>query len=486
MKSKTLLILLGLTTLILMVVPSVAANPAPTLPGVDGFNATDAEEEGYWYSRYNLLSLVMQSGNGEAFMPDPAMIMGAIQAVDADSTDGDTVVPPANPALLRLVYAGGDPHFTQMMDPSDFATLRWTGGDTRVTTEASAWTIMKELEWAKQFHVDFHFGTPEADFGAQQRFVGMIMSLEAKMQLMAWMQQPELFTDSLAGNYVMLSALSDAVNVFSATTVPHSDSNRYADPAAAEMFAQATDALFAELETSHPASARELSLGIQSMVWYAANTTNMANKTAALDKISAWGQELAVERVQTPAEMATKVRGLIEAGRTTDNERLLSKAAQTFNQMARRYDGRYGNFQGTTSYTIDDVGTILGSINAARLFLDTRIDQDQAEAIFTGFYESAVNISGLQISSPPVGLFKGAYEQEEPELFLRYPTTPFPPMAGGDYGIAPVFAASVTWDRANAEWTADQYNFDTAGAMHTANEMIWFHNDEVNGFPEIP
>ena len=486
MKSKILLIWGGLTALILILVPSVAANPTPILPGIDGFNATDAEEEGYWYSRYNLLSLVMQSGNGEVFMPDPVMIMGAIQAVDADPTDGDTAVPPANPAMLRLVYAGGDPHFTQMMNPDDFATLRWVGGDTSVTTEASAWTIIKELEWAKQFHVDFHFGTPQDDFGAQQRFVGMIMSLEAKMQLMAWMQQPELFIDSLAGNYVMLSALSDAVNVYGATTVPHSDSNRYADPAATDMFAQAADALFAQLELSQPADVRELSLGIQSMVWYAANTTNTANKAAALDNISAWGQALAAERVDTPAVMATKVRGLIEAGRTTNNDRLLNKAAQSFNQMSRRYDGRYGNFRGQTTYTIDDVGTILGSINAARLFLDARIDQDQAEAIFTGFYESAVNISGLQISSPPVGLFKAPFEQEEPELFLRYPTTPFPPMAGGDYGIAPVFAASVTWDRANSVWTVDQYNFDTAGAMHSANEMIWFHNDEVNGFPEIP
>jgi hypothetical protein len=486
MKSKILILFMAFTAFLFTATTASAHQKhkaPPTLPGVPGFNATDAEEEGYWYSRYNLLSLVMQSGNGETFMPDPAMLMAAMQAADADPNDGDTVVPPANPAMLRIVYANGDPHLTQMMNPADFATLRWVGGDTSVTTEASAWTIVKELEWAKQFHVDFHFGTPQDNFGAQQRFVGMVMAMEAKMQLMAWLQQPELFDDSLAGDYVMLTALSDAADVFSAATLPHSASNRYADPMAAQMFAQAADALFAQLEESEPESIRELSLGIQSLVWYAAHTTNANYKAEALELLDEWGRELAKQKAHTPVERAYKVRGLIEAGRTTNNEKLLKKAARTFNQMAKKYDSRYGIFKKQNTYTIDDVGTILGSINAARLFLGPRIDQVQAEELFAGFYEGTVNISGLQISAPPIGLFKAPFEQEEPPLFLRYPTTPYPPMAGGDYGIAPVFAASVTWD--GAGWTADQYNFDTAGAMHTANEMIWFHNDEVNGFPEI-
>ena len=487
MKSKILLIFLALTAFVFTVVPNTSArsagNAPPTLPGVPGFNATDAEEEGYWYSRYNLLSLVMQSGNGEAFMPDPAMLMAAMQAVDADPNDGDTVVPPANPAMLRIVYASGDPHLTWMMNPADFATLRWVGGDTSVTTEASAWTIVKELEWAKQFHVDFHFGTPQDNFGAQQRFVGMVMALEAKMQLMTWLQQPELFENSLAGDYVMLTALSDAADVFSAATLPHSASNRYADPMAAQMFADAADALFAQLEESEPESVRDLSLGIQSLVWYAANTGDAHNKAEALELIADWGKELSKEKAHTAVGRAYKVRGLIEAGRTTNSNRLLNKAARTFNQMVRKYDGRYGIFKRQGTYTIDDAGTILGSINAARLFLGARIDQVQAEEVFAGFYEGTVNISGLQIAAPPISLFKAPFEQEEPPLFLRYPTTPFPPMAGGPYGVAPVFAASVTWD--GAGWTADQYNFDTAGAMHAANEMIWFHNDEVNGFPVV-
>jgi len=53
-----------------------------------------------------------------------------------------------------------------------------------------------------------------------------------------------------------------------------------------------------------------------------------------------------------------------------------------------------------------------------------------------------------------------------------------------ELGVAPVFASEVSWD-GSARSVTDA-NFDTAGAMHASNEFIWFHNDEVNGFPEVP
>ena len=65
----------------------------------------------------------------------------------------------------------------------------------------------------------------------------------------------------------------------------------------------------------------------------------------------------------------------------------------------------------------------------------------------------------------------------------------------GAVGKASVFAASVSYDRSCepsdlesdqvACWTADDSRFDTAGAFHLADEMIWFHDDEVSGFPNF-
>ena len=461
----------------------IAAAGSGVEGGVPEFDATAAEEEGYWYSRYNLGSLTMQSGNGERFMPDQDMVMAVIQMVDADPNDGDAAMPQVNAAPLAIIYAGGDPHFTQQINPDDFATLRWVGGDTRITTEATAWTIIKELEWAKQFHVDDHFGTPTDDFGAQGRFTGMMMALMPKMQVQAWMKQADRFENTLAGDYAMLIALSDGIGVYSKEQSPHSASNRYADPDAAMMFGQAADMLFQKVVASSPGNVRELSLGIQALVWYAANTSDAANQATALATVSQWGDKLVEADGSAPNERAYAIRGLIEAGRVTDQTKYLDPAANHFGALAASYDNAVGIFAGQDSYTTDDVGTILGAINAARLFLGESIDQAKAEAIFTGFYEGVVNLSGLQISAPPVDLFKAPFEQEEPEIYLRYPKVLMPPMAGGEFGIAPVFAASVTWD--GSKWTADQSHFDTAGAMHTANEMIWFHNDEINGFPEV-
>ena len=88
-----------------------------------------------------------------------------------------------------------------------------------------------------------------------------------------------------------------------------------------------------------------------------------------------------------------------------------------------------------------------------------------------------------QQSAPPISVSKSEFEYEgEPEIFFRYPDMPFPPMAGGKYGIAPVFASSVTYG--DGEWKIDR-TFDSAGAMHASNEMIWLHHDEVDGFPEV-
>lgn len=101
-----------------------------------------------------------------------------------------------------------------------------------------------------------------------------------------------------------------------------------------------------------------------------------------------------------------------------------------------------------------------------------------------------MNLSGFEISSPAVDQMKMPYElldppgrgtTYQPALDYPYPTVPLPQDAGGPNGIAPVFAGSITWTAHG--WSADHSHFDTAGAMHTANEFIWFHSDEISGSP---
>ena len=458
------------------------------------FDGTAAEEEGYWYSRYNLGNLVMRSGLGDTFMPAPEMVMQMVKMVDANPDDGDTAVPPTNIALLQSVFASADPHYITKFNPDDYGTQRWDPAsfDTTVTTPALAWTITKESEWAKQFHVDSHFGTPSDNFGAQQRFAGMVLNAEAKMQIQYALKNLKndqgLFANSdgtvdYAGNWALLTAFSDSGALAMMDKVPHSDSNRYLDNNASMMFFGAADALYAALENRTPADTNELSVAVQGLTWFAAHATNADHKAAAIAKISQFGDALASGSYGAATEQASAIRGLVEAYRVSGDNKYLTAAADNFSALSGSYDAANGVFTTQSSYSIDNIAVIFGALNSLKIFGGDAVDQAKVEEIFTFFYENAVNKSGLQMSAPPIPIAKGAFEQDEPPIFYSYPGMVPPPMAGGDFGLAPVFASEVSFD--GSSWSVTNGRFDSAGAMHASNEFIWFHNDEVDGFPVI-
>jgi hypothetical protein len=482
-------------------VPTEAPNAAPTEVPTEvpteapiEFTKTIAEEEGYWYSRYNMGNLAMMSGLGETFMPEMSMMEAMIAMADTNPDDGDVPMPPVNASLLKSVYASGDPHYVQAIDMMDFGTQRWDPAtfDKTITPRAMGWLIIKEIEWAKQFHVDEHFGTPSDNFGAQWRFVGMVITAEAKMQtqyaLEMLMNADGLFANSdgtvdYAGQWVMLEALSNMGGALGAEALPNSDSNRYYDEMASGMFLGAADMLFGALADRQPADVEEYSLAIQALVWYAANTTNADNKAASIAKITEFGNSFSTISTSNATENAFVIRGLIEAYRVSGDVTYLSTAAATYDALYADFNFSDGVFTSQSKYTIDDIGVLLGAVNSVILFAGDMVDQTQAEELFTAVYLNLVNKSGIQLSVPPLEVGKDKFEQAHPELFYGYPTIPLPPMAGGDYGIAPVFASEITYT--SGQWEVTDPRFDSAGAMHTSNEFIWFHNDEVNGFPVI-
>ena len=483
-------ITIALTLLVLLALLSTSV--------VFAFDSTDAEEEGYWYSRYNLGNLVMRSGMGHVVMPDQEQVMKAIAMVDADFDpaqmqkgnsaygDGDHAVPPKNPALLSTIYKSGDPHFITTFDVNDFATQRWDPEkmDDTLTGSANGYTILKEVEWARQFHVDDHFGTADSDFGAYWRFVGMMMNMNAKMQTKSFLENKQSYDLSHGGDAVMLMALSDLSNILSANKLAHSEvANRYKDPAMAKIVSQGADNLFEQVSKSNPTSIKENSLAIQSLVWYAAKTANEENKIKALNKISSLALSLESNNPTTASQRAYYLRGLIDAKRTLGiNDGSIRTVGAEF---LDDFDMSTGTFGSQNSFTIDEVGEIIGTLNALRIFETADVDADLAEEVFKTFHEEVINKGGLQISAPPIKVAKSSFEYEgEPETYFRYDQSqPFPPMAGGEFGVAPVFAASTTYD--HGKWIVSDPTFDTAGAMHTSNEMIWLHYDEINGFPEV-
>lgn len=486
--------------------PSSAASSAaaPRTSHVAGFTAGTANEEAYWYSRYSMMTLTMQSGLGTTIpmTPDLMAMMQQMMAA-AGPAAGDPVMAPMNPRLLLTIYAGGDPHYVTPPTQADFATLAWKGGPARLTTESTATTIAKELEWAKLFHRAGHFGQAGVDgFGSTQRFVGELLAAMAKMQMKTYLADPATYASSRAGDYALLMALSDGAGLYSsadqnndqgpdAGPATYPSANRYLDPGAAAMFADAARSTFERVLVSRPRSTRDVSLAIQSVVWYSSITASAAERDAARAAIIRWGDRLALQHPATPAGRAYQVRGLIEVGRTLGTGPYLDRAADAFRDLVRGFDARHGVLAGTGTLTIDDVAEISGAFNSAQLFLGTRIDQPAAGTVFAAWWEGSVNRSGLEIASPALDQMKAPFELLDPPgtgtapapaLNYRYPSVPLPENAGGADGVAPVFAASVRWR--SGHWTARHDWFDVAGAMHAANEMIWFHGDEINGFPD--
>jgi len=452
--------------------------------------------QGYWYSRYNLGSLVMKSGNGVTFMPPDGMPQEMAAMV---SDDESTATPPQNPALLSRVYDGGDPTFINADDgnPMNLANGRWPAATVTTTSPSSAaWTIIKEVEWAKLFHVDGHFGVTGGEVdgipGAQQRFIGIPLYVSAINQAMEWMNNRAAFSSGdTEGEYLMMLALSGLADVTLASAMPHSTTNRYAmvggmiadmndmgDAAAlGGMLLQAAGMIFANAPA--PATISERAAAITGLVWFAA--ADEANKAAALAKIASYATELVGEAPNGVVEHAHRVRGLLEASRILGDAAYLTAATESYQQIEDGYDWKKGVFAGQDSYTVDDIGVILGALNSTIAHGDSSLTN--VTKLTTSFFESFVNLSGLQLSAPPVAALP-AYEQLPNEMFHRYPSVPKPPMAGGDHGTAPVFAASVTYDRDAGTWTQER-SFNTAGAMHLANEMIWMHGDEVSGYPIV-
>jgi len=491
---KLSLLLTHLVVLTLLLQPVASA----TSPGLIGshpdFNATAAKEEGYWYSRYSMNYLTQLSGLGVRFTIDPALIAQMKPMADADPNDGDFVRWDEGSATVQAVYASGDPHYAQTFNEAVITSRLWDPAtfDTTITSRAMGWTIVKEVEWAKQFHVDSHFGTPTDNFGAHWRFIGMILMVEAKAQFQYITQHlmngQGLISNSdgtidWSGQWVMLEALSDLGQALDAPHMPLSVTNRYSDPGAAATIRAAADNLFHQLLSRRPADAEELSLALQALTWYGSTANFIGDRAAAVGMIHRHGNELMRADTSTPTLKAFAIRGLIEAYRTTTNDRYLDGAANLFNALVAEYDVAHGRFTSQNSYTIDNIGTILGAVNSLKLFAGATVDQVMVETIFSGFFESSVNISGLIQSAPPKFVARDPFEQNDPNIYYGYPGLPVPPLAGPPFGIAPVLGTEVTWD--GNQWQLTNGRFDSAGAMHAANEFIWFHNDEVNGFPVI-
>ena len=455
------------------------------------FTANYMIAQAYWYSRYNFGPLVMIGGLGEQWEPDADLVTSMI---DDASDDESSASAPDVWHLISRIGTSGDPHYAtgDNGDGKDWSDQLWTDVDDTPSLEALGWVAMKESMWARQFHVDAHFGVPGSGDGipgAQQRFFGEILMSEEFIQLLDYEANPDDFGDDTAGYYVLLAAVSDFVNIAVSDEMGHSASNRYRDHlelmAADEIPAtnlqdwsnNLADTLYANRPA--PTTLRETSYALYGLAWYGwVNETERENVKTEMSGLADTLDGMVADNLH---DRAIKLRGMIEGFRASGSADHEASALAVLAEIKADFDDETGTFASQDVYTVELMGDLIGALNSADLNLDSSFD------VLVPFFEQVVNISGFQQAAP--GL-PAAYERlpnaDDPdELFHRWPDMPTPREGDGENGIAPMYAASVTYDRAAGEWSEIDRDFHTEGAMHLANEMIWFHADELEGFPAL-
>ncbi len=505
--------------------------PTPIAPLADARLTSIEPEvvmEGYWYSRYNMMTLMLMSGMGELGVGDTAqgavMTMGEFMAMapmlmgmadaDFDPTkldgmmrpsemygDGDHVMMPIMPLMLRSVYTSGNPTWKgsagDVLDGIvnlDFTKMRWSatpvmmGGDGdnsgTFSNAAQGWTIAKLLEWARFFHVEAHFGAPNQDFGAQQRFMGMALFAEAVMMTKDMMEDMSgsKYTASHAGNMATVIAAvdlnqmaSDPSSRYGMVAMQLEQMMGMAPGMIAGMGATMANDIVGALDVTRLVTPADISLAIQALTWQNLIQSSTADMTTLATQLAATTPDNAVD-------MSHKLRGLVEAQRLGLGD-YAPDIESLWEDIKTDYDGATGSFVSQRTFTSEDLAVMFGALNALRLFPPNQQQAltTEAEGLLLGFFEATTRT--LQLSAPPKALgdgtpvLKGMYEANDPDSWYGHPDVSPPPLAG----VAPVFGTSINF--ANGQYTVSGRTMDTAGNMHLSTELIWFHNRYINGFP---
>ena len=464
-------------------VEAAAINVTSSATSPGGYDSTIARTEAYWYSRFNLASLVMRSGMGIQLKPPMEMRKKMMEM--AGITEA-----PANPYLLQAVYRSGDPYLIREFngDANDFSNYRWDPDlmDTTVTPQAMAYTIVKEIIWAKSFATDVEGPDPMNHFRA------LILSTEAAAQAgfaAGKMRSPEgLFvggwragkqTDSSAGpqdQIAMLWALSELSDYATGNY------GFYAAPVTSEMASGWADGLVGALraridlepEFLNSMPTRDIGVALAALSAYAGYAADSGARAYVVEELI---PRIAAEIIgrtddegrleanggfSQVASQSTAISGLVFASRIVADESYSRGALHLWGYMETLWDDEakvYIPSPGDVDYTyaVRDVGDIVGALNALINGLGVGAEERLAE-----FFFSAVNASGLQIAE---GEATGGGADGD--------SIPGPAGAGGLFGRAPVLATEVVYRAASGSWEVTNPIFTTSDAMLANSHFMW-------------
>jgi len=338
--------------------PETAQIDVSSPSGISGadpeFNYSAMVWQGYWLSRDHFGPLAMASGMGIPFEPPMDMVLAAMQMVGGTATDHPFV--PDNIVPLQAVYRSGDTALTRDLTayaPTDFAGMRLDPAtfEQVVGVEGQAQLMLKESQWARNFHTASHFGDSSASFGAQQRFTGMMVSMLAQIQggyAMEHLMDPAtgLYRDGdgavdYRGNWTLLQAFADIAGITG------DESLRYYNPESHQMYTMATGELLSALAQRTPADTPEWASAVRALSFVAWTADETSTRDAALSRLAAVAGS--VPAATTVVDRAALAAGLLAAANALDDASLRIAVVPQWEALLADYDPATGTFRSSTT-----------------------------------------------------------------------------------------------------------------------------------------
>lgn len=431
----------------------------------------EAAAESFWYSLYNLESLVLTSGLGLQY---PA---NARESPDPTLTDPQL----EGFALLQAPFRSGNPHYAQTPDLDHPATLHWDsiGMERIISLEALAYTVIAEVEWAKRLE---QFARAQSDSSrfAQREAQILFHLAEATMDFAERkLKRPDgLYRDELRwwreaplaegpppwrGQLAWLWALS----VLMSTNESSADVSVYASTR------EETERFFRTLDeqlTWQGLSIHDASLAIKALTWFSALSGDRLLQRAALDRVSKLSDLLLQSTEQLSSDgRATVVSGLLYAYHLTRDERFRTGALATWKELLKSWDEQIGLFvldaQAPLELTLDGVGEVLSAFHTM-----IYATQDEATKLLYAKFFQTLKVAGLQRAE---GAEAGGGFDGDPVPDLR------------QAGEAPVLVGAVHYSP-ELGWHVSDDRFYTASALYAANTWLWLSVFQAEAFQGPP
>lgn len=427
-----------------------------------------AAEESFWYSLYNVESLVLTSGAGAPLSPATSERMG----LPPDELSG--LFP------LEAPFRAALPEFAQPPDPERPESLRWSPQemDRTVTLEALGYAVLAELGWAARLEQLLRVQSDSAALRREAQLLRILARASAEFAERKLRRPDGLYREELRwwrdlplpegpppwrGQLAWLWALS-ALTALDAQ-------NLEGEPSARER----AEALFKLLDERLPweeLTVREASLAVKALAWFAAATRDPSLSAQASQRVA----ELAERLIQlsgttlAPADRAAVIGGLLYAYTLTEDARYRLEALNAWDELRAGWDEDLGLFRPdprgqSFELTLEEIGELLSAFHT----LITALDDEEAKRLYVPFFET-LKAAGVQ-------------RAEGPEAGGGLDGDPVPDVR--EAGVPPVLVAAVRYDP-DSGWQVSDRSFLTAPALYAANVWLWLGRFRGEGFAGPP